>query len=191
MVRKINEHVLNEGPGAGYMIKTNNISIGRNISNYIKINKFDVDNEDCLSATVNCKIPCKADVTCSVYDWRVELKQVDVIIDKLELSCLDVTEWIDLYDEETNTVNIDTLADIICDDLSDLCVSYCYGGSWQHIPFNGILADDEMPDSGTLYIYSISCHMSKKYEIDKIEDEYQEQTDYYDDTEYYDYDDEY
>lgn len=182
MVRKINEHLLNEGPGAGYMIKTNNISIGRNISNYIKIDDFNIGSDDCLSITISCKIPCKADVTCSGYDWRVELEQVDVIIDKLKLSGFDIEEWIGLYDEETNTIDINTLANIIYDydELSDLCVSYTYGKGWSHEPFNGILANDEMPDSGAFYIDSISCHMSNKQQIDEIEDEYQYQTNYYD-----------
>lgn len=166
----INESTLNEGPGAGYTIKSSGYDVNGEI---IDVKYSEVEDKH----YTNCKLDCKVNLTGKVQKFNAEAAYTGTgDVQYLPIKCdhvyIEATKG-DLEDWEVinsnNEINKTALLDLINDDLSDAKCSFTYGGGWSHATYDGQLTDDDWLDGTHCCDMKASIYLSDEEDIKKVD----------------------
>lgn len=166
----ITESTLNEGPGAGYTIKSSGYDVNGKI---IDVKYSEVEDEH----YTNCKLDCKVNLTGKVQKFNAEAAYTGTgDVQYLPIKCDHVyievpkgtlEDWKVI--KSNNEIGKTALLDLIIDDLRDAYCSFTYGGGWSHATYDGQLTDDDWLDGTYHCDIKASIYLSNKEDIKKVD----------------------
>ena len=168
--KSIKESTLNEGPGAGYTIK----SSGYDVNGEIIDVKY---SEEEGPSYITSKLDCKVNLTGEVKEFNAEAAYTGTgDVQSLPIECHHIyievprdtlEDWSVI--NSNNEINKTALLDLINDDLSDAKCSFTYGGGWSHATYDGQLTDDDWLDGTYHCDIKASIYLSNEEDIKKVD----------------------
>ena len=166
----INESTLNEGPGAGYIIKSSGYDVNGKI---VDVKYSEVEDEH----YTNCKLDCKVNLTGKVQKFNAEgayagtgdVQYLPIKCDHvyIEVPKGTLEDWKVI--NSNNEIGKTALLDLIIDDLRDAYCSFTYGGGWSHATYDGQLTDDDWLDGTYYWDMKASIYLSDEEDIKKVD----------------------
>lgn len=168
---RINESTLNEGPGAGYTIKSSGYDVKGEIVNV----KYSEEEDEHYT---NCKLDCKVNLTGKVQKFNAEgvyggtgdVQYLPIKCDHVYIEATkgDLEDWKVI--NSNNEINKTALLDLIIDGLRDTYCSFTYGGGgWSHATYDGQLTDDNWLDGIYYCDIKASIYLSNEEDIKKVD----------------------
>ncbi len=157
---------LNEGPGAGYTIKSSGYNLSGKLGTYKITDMGDYIKFECpvvLTGTVSSfEASGYYAGTGEQHDLPIDCSYVEMEVSK------DLVDKLELMDEYTSSVNEDNLLETIVEELRGASCEFVYGGGYSHATYDGQLTHDSYLDADYIDIQA-DIFLSNDGDIEKAD----------------------
>lgn len=170
---------LNEGPGAGYSIKSEGYSVNGQI-NSVAVQKLQEHHYTAYALTCDVSLDGVVGTynaeaaytgTGDVYSLPIRCSEV-----YLEVPGETLVDWKVISDEDfqndnvtESTIDKAMLLDLIKEELSESSCEFAYGGGWSHATYDGQVTDDDWLSGNYYSDMKATIYLSNEEDIKKVD----------------------